>query len=180
MAARVTSTHRHVPLLVGPAWCLTALSAVSFPIRSSTAVSLVLLLLPPLPPFAWSGFLPLLLLPPLPPFPWATPTADARRCLLSYTSPSCHFMLNGLFLPVDIQHTLCPCRIFNPREIHALFSPLLFFPSPLLFDVIFYLLPIIHSSSSRNSDRIESIECVHHTHATTYCCTAVRERSEQQ
>ena len=51
-------------------------------------------LLPPLPAFPWSCFLPLLLLPPLPPFPWAPPTADVRCCLLSCASSSCHLTMN--------------------------------------------------------------------------------------
>ena len=52
---------------------------------------------PPVPPllaFPWSSFLPLLLLPPLPPFPWIPPTPDARRCLLSSASSSCHLTMD--------------------------------------------------------------------------------------
>ena len=45
-----------------PAWCLATLPAISF-LLSTTAVSLLPLLSPPLPSIPWSGFLPLLLLP---------------------------------------------------------------------------------------------------------------------
>ena len=69
------------------------MSAVAF-LLSSPTISLRLFLLPPLPAFPWLGFLPLLVLPLLPPFPWAPPTADARRCLLSCASSSCHLTMN--------------------------------------------------------------------------------------
>ena len=44
-------------------------------------------------PIPLATFLPLLLLPPLPPFPWALPTVDARPCLLSCASSSCHLTM---------------------------------------------------------------------------------------
>ena len=59
--------HRH--LLCWSAWCLATLSAVSF-LLSSTAVYLIYLLLPTLPPFSR-----------------ASPTADALRCLLTVRHP---------------------------------------------------------------------------------------------
>ena len=34
------------------------------------------------------------MMPPVPPLPWAPPTTDARRCLLSFASSSCHLTMN--------------------------------------------------------------------------------------
>ena len=34
----------------------------------------------------------------------------------------CVLHIQPLFLPVDIQHKQCPCRVFNPREVQALSS----------------------------------------------------------
>ena len=85
-----TSSIDLVYFLVG--LVLAALSAISF-LLSSTAVPVHVFLLPLLPAFPLSGFLPFLLLPPLPPFPWIPPTADARSCLPSCAPSSCHLTM---------------------------------------------------------------------------------------
>ena len=86
----------YLQVTVEPAASCYPLSAISF-LLSPTAVSLLFLLLPPLPAFALSGFLPLLsccLPSPHSLGHHAHTMADARRCLLSGASSSCHLTMN--------------------------------------------------------------------------------------